>query len=212
MFAAVGCGSSGTENPSNGTGGTTVVTGGITVATGGTTVVAGGTTAKTIEDVVPKANDIPGWIINSSIPSTSGQLAAFGKTKEKAEALIDGSAAAFFKPPYSSVLAWQNYTNSNGYAVDLHVWQMTSSTLAAALYAELAKDYPLYSNNTWTVVAGLGDEARITNTGTTWWINFQKDAYIVEISLDKPPLGSEETDTVGRDVAKAYANELVKRF
>ena len=204
MFAVVGCGSSGTDTPSNGTGGTTVATGGTTVG--------GGSTAKTINDVVPKANDIPGWNLDSTNPKTAGKVAAFGKTKDEAEALIDGSAAAFFKAPYNSVLAWQNYTNSNGYSVDLHIWQVTSSTLATALYAELAVDYPLYSNNTWSAVAGLGDEARITNTGTTWWINFRKGDYIVEVSLDKPPLGSEETDTTGRDVAKVYATELVKRF
>ena len=191
MFVVNGCGSSDPETTPNGT---------------------GGSTAKTIEDLVPKANDIPGWNLDSSNPKTAGQLAAFGKTKDDAEALIDGSAAAFFKAPYSSVLAWQNYSNSDGYTVDLHIWQLTTADLASALFTELAVDYPLYANNVWAALPGVGDEARITNTGTTWWINFRKGAYIVEVSLDKPPLGSEETDTVGRDVAQSYAAELVKRF
>jgi surface antigen len=191
LLGVNGCGSSSTETTPSGTGG------------------AG---AKTIEQVIPKANDIAGWNLDSTNSKTAGQLAAFGRNKDDAEALIDGSAAAFFKAPYSSVLAWQNYVNGDGYTVDLHLWQLTTAELAGALFAELLVDYPLYANNVWTDLAGLGDAARITNTGTTWWINLRKGAYIVEISLDKPPLGSEETDTTGREVAKAYAAELLGRF
>ena len=205
VLAPFGCGSSGSDTPSTGTGGTTM-------GTGGTTVGPGGTAAKTIEDLIPKANDIPGWNLDSTNPKTAGKLAAFGKTKSEAESLIDGSAAAFFTAPYTSVLAWQNYTNANGYSVDLRFWQMPSVALATSLFTELAANHPLYKNNTWTALTGLGDEARLTNTGTTWWINLRKDAYITEITVDKPPSGSEESDTTGRDVAKAYAAELVKRF
>lgn len=171
-----------------------------------------GGSSSSIESLVPRSNDIPEWTVDPSQKLTASLVAAIGKDKDQAEALIDGSAAAFFTDPFTAVLAWQNYIKNGVYTVDLHLWEMPTATQAKDIYSVLVTKYPLYSVNTWTPLSGLGDEGRICNTGTTWWINVYKGKYCIEINLNKLPSGSEESDTTGRDELKAFATELLKRF
>jgi hypothetical protein len=171
-----------------------------------------GGSASAIESLVPRSNDIPEWTVDPSQKLTASVVAAIGKNATQAEALIDGSAAAFFMAPFTAILAWQNYIKNGVYTVDLHLWEMPTAAQAKDIYSVLVTKYPLYSNNAWTPLTDTGDEGRICNTGTTWWINVYKGKYFAEINLNKLPEGSEESDTIGRDEVKAFATELIKRF
>lgn len=165
-----------------------------------------------IANLVPKSNEISQWTIDPSQRLTASVPAATASHAVEAEALIDGSAAAFFTQPFTANLAWQNYIKQGVYTVDLHLWEMPTAAQAKDIYSVLVNQYPLYLNNTWTPINGLGDEARICNTGTTWWINTYKGKYFVEVNLNKLPNGSEESDTTGREEVKAFATELMQRL
>ncbi len=174
--ALVGCGSS---TPSGGAGG----------AGGGG---AGGGSGSVL-DLVPQASAVSGWTVDPDNSKTVGVVAATATSATTASGLIDGGSEAFFNAQFSPVvLAWQNYVNTTlvpptKYMLKLYIIQMSSAAQASALYASLTaatSTDTLYTSNTWAATSPVvGNESRITDSGTDWWINFDKGAYYVEVRL-----------------------------
>ncbi len=155
----------------------------------------------------PQASTVAGWVVNPSSSKTSSVVAATATTQAGTEALIDGAAADFFQPPSTPVeFGWQNYLNTTvtdapaaGVTLSLYILQMPSAAQASALYASLMNDslYSTWSNpgatdpdQTWSDPSSppVGDQSRLVNAGDTWWINFCKGVYYVEVAL-KPSYG-----------------------
>ena len=157
---------------------------------------AGTGSSKNILDLVPRANTVSGWTVDPQNTTTSGVPAATATTEIETEALIDGAAANFYMAPYTpKVFAWQNYVNSTlpaapeGARLSLFILQMPSVAQATGIYEALLQS-PLYSRQTgtpndWQAPSPpVGTESRIQDTGSQWWINFHKDVFYVEVSLD----------------------------
>ncbi len=187
--------------------------------TGGT--VAGGTdagpTAKTILDLVPRDNTVSGWTVDSDNSKTAGMVAATGTTEKQTEDLIDGSAADFFAAPNAPVeFAWQNYISSTvtdapaGATVTFYILQMPSPDQAASLYSSLlnASAYGRKKGtpNDWVDPTSplVGTDSRVQDTGTTWWINFYKGNFYVEVNLS-PSQGPAPDFTPGDVATKTEA-------
>jgi hypothetical protein len=180
--ALVGCSGGGDEG-----------TGGSGGGGGGGT---GGTVAKDILDLVPRSNDVSGWTVDPNNPTTASVVAKTATTEVAVEGLIDGAAADFFADPYApSNFAWQNYANStladapDGARVTLYIIELPSAEQASGLYASL-REASLYTRKVGTpedwqdpTTPLVGNGSRIQDTGDTWWINFHKGNYYVEVNM-----------------------------
>lgn len=161
----------------------------------------GGETGSTFTDLFPRSGTIAGWIVDPQSPG-SGVPARIATTQSEAEALIDGAAEAFYTPAVTPQrFGLQQYRNmtvrdapAEGAALMLYILQMADPSQALGLYSAVLSD-PLYAargvatstdpNATWKDPSSpvVGDRSRVVNTGDTWWINFYKGGYYVEVSL-----------------------------
>ena len=177
----------------------------------------GGSTPKDILDVVPRANDVSGWSVDPNNSTTASVVAQTATTELAVEGLIDGAAADFFADPYTPTnFAWQNYANStiadapNGARVTLYIIQLPSAEQASGLYASL-RSASLYNRKAGTpedwqdpTSPLVGSGSRIQDTGDTWWINFHKGSFYVEVNLF-PSAGPAPDFTPGNANTKAAA-------
>jgi hypothetical protein len=88
---------------------------------------------------------------------------------------------------------------------------MPTAAQATALYNALNDGtHSLYSTNDWTKYGSvtIGDQARITNSMTDWWINFRKGVYYCEVRLTY----SESTDTVGKQQTTDFATAVAAKM
>ena len=170
-----------------------------TTSTGSTPDAANGTTVKSALDLVPLDNGVSGWLVDTSTTKTKGARAASASSEAEAVGLIDGSAAPYYRAPYTpKMFLWQNFTNDTmpaappplGAALMLYILEMPSEEQAKGLYAELLNG----SGTDYTRLAGtdkdwqppsplVGKDSRIQDTGAQWWINFYKGVYYAEVML-----------------------------
>jgi hypothetical protein len=227
--ALAACGSS-TSDGTGGTGG--VATGGSGPGTGGTSGTGGVAVAKGILDLVLGDNAVSGWTIDPDNAKTAGKVAATGTTEKQVEDLIDGAAADFFMEPHMPKnFAWQNYVSSTvkdappplGATVVLYVMELASADQSRSLYDDLRKA-SLYTRKTgmpedWQDPAPttppLGTDSRIQDTGDSWWINFFKGNFYVEVKLG-PSAGPAPDFTPGnantKDEAFKFARAVLDRI
>jgi hypothetical protein len=174
--------------------------------------------SKTVLDLVPTDNAVSGWTVDQEHSKTPGARAMTATNHAEAESLIDGGAAPFYKDPFTpKTFVWQNYVNMTlpaapppmGAAVVLYILEMPSSDQASGLYTALLQESE-YSGqkgtpDDWASTSPvLGEASRIEDTRTTWWINFHKDNYYVEVMLS-PSYGPAPDYTVGHPDLKAEA-------
>jgi hypothetical protein len=179
---------------------------------------AGGASGgKNVLDLVPLDNTVGGWKVDRTLSSSPGQRAMTATTEEGVENLIDGGAIAFFLPPYRpKVFAMQYYVNStlpaapDGAHVILYIVQMPSAEQAAGLYKAVL-GLSEYSRRVGTpddwqdpTTPRLGADSRIQDTGSSWWINFYKDVFYVEVVMD-PSYGPPPDYNPGNTATKAEA-------
>jgi hypothetical protein len=186
---------------------------------------AGGSAPASLLDLVPRDNTISGWVVDSSISKTAGQVAATATTEKDVTDLIDGAAADFFAAPYSPQnFAWQNYVNASlpsplgattGSTMKLYILQMPAGQ-PCNLYTSLL-NVALYKSNTWTdpTSPAIGTKSRITDSGTDWWINFCKGNYYVEARLS-PSYGAAPdyavADATQKQAAMDYAVAIAAKL
>jgi hypothetical protein len=160
-----------------------------------------GGTAKVFTDLFPRSGTVSGWTVDPE--SWAKDLpAATASTEAETEALIDGASQSFYTPPSTpQMFGVQYYRNktvpdapADGAAVTLFILKMPSASQAIGLYSAL-RSTNLYSawndttaadpNSVWKdpSVPVVGDRCRIVNAGDTWWINFCKGVYYVEVRL-----------------------------
>jgi hypothetical protein len=215
------CGSNATTDGAGGSGqgGAAPGSGGAAGGPGGGTGGAAGavTAPKTALDAIPGNNAVSGWTIDPDNGKTASLPAATATTETDTEALIDGAAADFFAAPNNpKTFAWQNYVNSTvkdaptGATVVLYVLEMPSAEQAAGLYASL-RSAALYSRKKGTpddwqdpTTPLVGTASRIQNSGDTWWINFHKGNFYVEVNL-MPSQGPAPDYNPGNENTKAEA-------
>ena len=197
----------GSSGGSGGSGGSAGGGAGGTAGAGGTDVVSA---------IVPGDNKVRDWVRDPSEPKVANMVAAIATTKTAAVDLIDGGADPFYASTTPNVFAWQNYINTNfkpadgssGYLLKLYVLQMPSAAQATSLYTSLLDGtHSLYSSNAnpWvTMSPAIGDEARIVNSLTDWWINFRKGVYYCEVRLTY----SESSDAVGKQQTIDFATAV----
>jgi hypothetical protein len=235
----LGCGSTGGSSgstssqggSSGSTGGSSGSTGGSSGSTGGSSGSGGmgGTSGGGILDVI-KLNNAkvgPDWTVDTDSTNVgAGEVAALATTEDEAENTPvlgqDGAAVAFYENPIgaATLFALQNYVNStlnapDGYTLLLYVLQMPSAAMASGLYSYLPTSsapfyYPFY-HVTWeeptTQVVGV--QSRISNTGSTWWINFYKGVYYVEIQLSSSNMSTtNSSSTAAKSAAIDFAKNL----
>ena len=172
----------------------------------------GGTAA--VEAIIPADNAIAGWVRDPSEPKVANKIAAIATTQKQAVDLIDGGADPFYSASFTpNVFGWQNYMNStvnapDGYTMTLYVLQLPAAAQATALYDSLVDgSHSLYATNTWAETT-IGDKARITNSGTDWWINFRKGVYYCEVRLTY----AEKTDLVGQKQTSDFAAAVAAKM
>lgn len=223
-FHGCGGGSSGGGTGGSGAGGA-VGTGGAAGGTGAGGAGAGGTDV--VLGIIPASGAISGWTVDTAFnasttgwPSDTSKPAVATNLKDATD-LIDGGAAGFFNSAQGlapNVFVWQNYINNTtnpplspgGYQLALYVMQMPSVAQATTLYTSLLDGtHSLYSTNTWTDMSpAVGDKARITNSGTDWWINFRKGAYYCQVRLTY----AESTDLDGKQATIDFATAVALKM
>ena len=183
---------------------------------------SGSTSGGDILDVIPRDNTISGWTVDPASTNVgAGKVAALATTEDEATNTpvlgLDGAAHAFYKnPAYTpTTFALQNYVNStlnapDGYTLALYVMQMSSAAAAAGLYSYLLTSGEAFYKVTWEepTTPLVGTQSRITNTGSTWWINFYKGVYYVEIQLNSDGGGTGPTSTAAKKAALDFAVPL----
>jgi hypothetical protein len=155
----------------------------------------GGDTTKDPVELAPLDNTVPGWIVDTARNKDGNPAPMTASTAKQAEALIDGAAAPFYKPPFTpKMFLWQNYKNTtlsaapDGAFATLYILQMPSADQASGLYTALLPESE-YSGqkgtpNDWQPTSPiLGKESRIEDTVTAWWINFHQDVFYAEVML-----------------------------
>ena len=183
---------------------------------------------RNILDLVPRNNAVSGWIVDPEQAATAGKVAAVATTEQETEGLIDGAAASFFMAPYTpKVFVWQNYVNRSlpsapeGAHLRLLIFQMPSVEQAAGLYKALLQTAQ-YSRTVGTpddwqdpTAPPLGAGSRIQDTGSNWWINFYRDVFYVEVSLDPsygPPPDYVPGDATTKQEALRFAQAVANRI
>jgi len=147
-------------------------------------------------ELVPLDNDVSGWTVDRVHAKDPNARAMTGTTVKEVEALIDGGADPFFMEPYKpKMFLWQNYMSSSvaaapdGATLAIFILQMPSADQASGLYTALL-DISEYARKSgtpddWQPTSPiLGDGSRIQDTGTSWWINFHKGEFYVEVIMD----------------------------
>jgi hypothetical protein len=170
-------------------------------------------TSKGALDIVPADSAVSGWKIDLSANKNANGAPMTATSKAQAIGLIDGGAEPFFPPSSPStpkVFVQQNYTNStlaaaqpDGAKVLLYVLEMASADDAKGLYSAVLSlsDYKRKqgTEDDWKATdTVVGDESRIEDTGSTWWINFRKGVFYVEVVLT--PSTGPEPDYTPHDV------------
>jgi hypothetical protein len=148
-----------------------------------------------IDSFFPKDNTIGTYALEASTPTV--QVA---KSATAMENLIDGDAAPFIARG-AAALGWAKYA-SGAYRLDARVWQMKSATNATETYNALVTDVALYQANTWTALS-VGEAGRIADTGSSWWLNARKGAYLIEVKVTAK-------DATSRTDAESFAAALAK--
>lgn len=156
----------------------------------------GGTSAKSAIDVAPVDNTVSGWTIDREHNKNADGSPMTGATKEGAEGLIDGAANPFYLDPYTPKLfLWQLYVNTtlpaapDGAHVDLYILEMPSAEQASGLYTSLLQ-YSEYARKLGTpddwkpTSPPMGTSSRIQDTASSWWVNFHKGVFYVEVILN----------------------------
>jgi hypothetical protein len=151
----------------------------------------------------------------------AGEVAALATTEDEATYFpvlgIDGAAKPFYENPVGAPtnFALQNYVSStlnapDGYTLLLYVMQMPSPAAAAGLYSYLPTSGEPFYKKTWEepTMPLVGAQSRIINTGSTWWINFYKGVYYVEIQLSSNGGGTGPTSTAAKSAAIDFATTL----
>jgi hypothetical protein len=176
---------------------------------------------------VPRSGSVSGWTVDPSFPG-AGKVALTATTLQEAESLIDGGAANFFTAQSTpKVFAWQSYVNASlapapdQGQVSLYILQMPSANQAKGLFESLLQNAE-YGRRAGTpfdwqapTTPAVGTYSRIQDTGTSWWINFYKDVFYVEVMLSPsygpPPdfvVGDVETKTEALRFAQAVAGKI----
>lgn len=177
-----------------------------------------GGTSKSLLELVPAGDEVPGWSINERLNKSPDKRAMTGKTVQEVGQLIDGAGEAFFKGYTPKEFAWQIYKNTtlpaapDGADIDLYVLQMPSADQASGLYSALANlsEYAARSADGWTAATpSLGAESRIQDAVTAWWINFHKDVFYVEVKFS-PSAGPGPNFTPSDPNLKAAAVDFAR--
>lgn len=158
-----------------------------------------GTPAVTLDSFFPKANEVGGYAENTALGKPGVQIA---KTTTAIQGLVNGDAGPFLEKG-TIAFAWERYV-SGTYELDARVWQMKNAANCTETYDFLVTDAALYAANTW-VALSVGVAGRIADTGTSWWVNARKGAYIIEVRV------TPKDDTSRADVeafAKAMAGKI----
>jgi hypothetical protein len=155
-----------------------------------------GSSTKNPVDLAPVDDTVSGWTIDQAHNKNADGRPMTGATKTEAEGLIDGAASPFYLDPYSPKLfVWQVYVNTtlpaapDGAQASLYILEMPSAEQASGLYASLLQ-YSEYARKSgtpddWQATSPrLGTDSRIQDTTSQWWVNFHKDVFYVELSLD----------------------------
>ena len=133
-----------------------------------------------IETLFPANDAVGSWVEDITPPKTAGIDTALSDSA--VIGMVNGDADPFVSRGFVA-FARQFYMDGT-YTLEFRVWQMISKAEAKDVYAGLLTEVSQY-DLTWTALA-LGEEGRVGNTGSTWWINTHKNAYHVEASSITP--------------------------
>lgn len=159
----------------------------------------GPTPSQAIDTLFVKDNEIGTWVEDTSLGSAGVETA---RTRDGVYALVNGDAEPFIAKGFVA-FARERY-RSGSYTADVRVWQMKDAAVARDTYSSLVTDVSAYKANTWTDVA-IGEAGRIADTGTTWWVNAKKAAYVIEVKA-QPRDATSETDS------KAFATAVASKI
>lgn len=150
----------------------------------------------TMATFFPADNEVGAWVADTTVATPGLRV---GKTTAAIELLVDGDAAPFTAKGVLS-LGWEKYA-SGAYKLDARVWQMKDLANATDTYDGLPTSGTVYSANTWADLA-VGQAGRIADTGTRWWLNARKSAFIVELKVEaKDATTRTEIETFAKAIA-----------
>lgn len=147
----------------------------------------------TMADFFPADDEVGGYVNDTSVPAPGLQV---GQTAAAMEGLVDGATAPFTAKG-ALALGWKRYA-SGSYKLDARVWQLKDAASATDTYDSLVVTEALYRANTWSDLA-VGQAGRLADTGSSYWVNSRKGAFIVEVVLKpKDPTSRADVETFAR--------------
>ncbi len=162
---------------------------------------AGSTTGPvTFEQLFPADDEVAGWMEDTSQGGAGVDLA---NSDQEAIDMINGSADPFVEAGFVS-LGIEYYASGDA-TLELRVWEMNNASVARELFGFLATDDAIYSVPSWEALDGVGQEARIANTGASFWVNARSGAHIVESKIN-------QVDEQGREDAEAFATVVIAKL
>jgi hypothetical protein len=134
--------------------------------------------APAIDKLFPAANEVGTWAEDTTVGKAGVEVAKSGTA---IESLINGDGAPFIEKG-ALALGWEHYL-AGASKLDARVFQMKTAANAQETWDHLVANVSLYKANTWTTVTATGDAARVADTGSSWWFNARKGAFIVELKI-----------------------------
>jgi len=152
------------------------------------------------DQLFPADNELGSWAEDQSTGNLGVDLAY---SDQEAVDLINGSADPFVKYGFAS-LGIEHYASGDA-TLELRIWEMDNASVAGALYTDLASDDAIYASQSWEVLDGLGQEARIADTGASLWVNVRSGAHIVESKIN-------QVDEQARDDALVFVSVVLAKL
>lgn len=172
-----------------------VVAAGLALAACGTPTPA----TPAIDKLFPAANEVSTWAEDTAVGKLGVEVA---KSATAIEALIDGDGAPFNEKG-ALALGWEHYQAGSS-KIDARVYQMKTAASSKETYDYLVASVGLYMANTWTPVDAVGDAARVTDTGSSWWFNARRGVFIFELKITPK-------DATTRTEVEAFAKAMVAK-
>jgi len=154
----------------------------------------------TFDQLFPADDEVAGWAEDPSQGSAGVELA---NSDQEAIDMINGAADPFVEHGFIR-LGIEHYASGDA-TLELRIWKMNNASVARQLYSYLASDDAVYAVVAWEDLDGMGQEARIADTGAAIWVNARSGAHLVESKIN-------QVDDQARTDVQAFAIAVLSKL
>lgn len=157
----------------------------------------GGNGKKSIQDYMPKSNELSGWLEDTSQGKPGIEVAL---DEAAGEALVDGHIALYIQAGWVALA--QEYYKNGDKTLQLILYEMKDKAAADSIY----NNKTIKGFAEWTDLT-LGDKSRINVDVSEYWFHAFKNNYFVEIPKAKTGM-----DAAGKTLATDFLAAVIKKL